>query len=317
MSQDSAEHYIQEAQEAIKTSLFKWTPDYLTAGMYLEKAAHAYELALNTTLAIKYYLEAASCQEKADLPLSAAKSLEKYITLSFANETSMSEENIAQTFHQIKRMETFYNSEGNTSQLLSSLENISKSILQSSCFQNKTLNPLLVNKVHDIFQSCLKKLPKLQKKAFHLQILNQALVFYIVTKEYSEAMSVLQLSVDIYKNLGLDGKVHLSYLSLVILCVERNDYVAAESFFNKGINEKGFLNSSECTAAEKYLRSVKNGDDEILGEVHKMPVLSSLNKQVEKLIRQRKVQVESRNEPGSVLSPQKVAANEEDLGFLC
>lgn len=63
-SLDEAEKFYKKGEEAIKTGVFKWSPDYLLGCSNFEKAAKAFRDAGLKDKAVQAYLKYSLCSEK-------------------------------------------------------------------------------------------------------------------------------------------------------------------------------------------------------------------------------------------------------------
>ncbi len=59
-----AEKAFKKGESALKTGLFKWSPDYLGASMHFEKASKGFKEAGERQKALQAFLRLADCSEK-------------------------------------------------------------------------------------------------------------------------------------------------------------------------------------------------------------------------------------------------------------
>ena len=70
--QEADESY-KKGQAAVKTTMFKWTPDHLGASLHFETAAKLYKELGNVNMAMDSYVKYATSSEKIDMPSCAAE----------------------------------------------------------------------------------------------------------------------------------------------------------------------------------------------------------------------------------------------------
>ena len=70
-----AEKAYKKGESALKTGLFKWSPDYLGASMHFDKASKGFKEAGERQKALKAFLKLSECSEKLNENWSVGESL--------------------------------------------------------------------------------------------------------------------------------------------------------------------------------------------------------------------------------------------------
>ena len=77
-----AEENIKQAQKYLKTSMFKWNPDYDSAGDAYSRATTAYKVAGNKEKSIECFDKACDCYKQMRTLFQAARMLDQAVLLS-------------------------------------------------------------------------------------------------------------------------------------------------------------------------------------------------------------------------------------------
>ena len=110
--------------------------------------------------------------------------------------------------------------------------------------------------------------------------------FLVSKRKWKAALAFTERMVSLYKEIKQPSNVYKMYLSIVVLNLARNDYVAAKGELDKHFNDTGYLKSAECEAAEEILIAWKNCDDVAVEELlRKKAAFKYLDREIGKLAR--------------------------------
>ena len=96
-----AEKAFKKGEAAIKTGIFRWSPDYMEACMQFDKASKAFKTAGDKKRAVEAYLKMAECSEKQNENWSAGESLVEAAFLEKDKERSLEYLHRAQNFYKM------------------------------------------------------------------------------------------------------------------------------------------------------------------------------------------------------------------------
>uniref|UniRef100_A0A7S3V1A7 Gamma-soluble NSF attachment protein n=1 Tax=Aplanochytrium stocchinoi TaxID=215587 RepID=A0A7S3V1A7_9STRA len=295
--EDPQEEY-RKAQHALKTSLFQWTPDWLSASHHFDHAGKGFKLKQQYDEAIQSYTEAAKAHLKADQSTSAAKSYEEIADILVKRNVDNAKIDkvtigaICEAFENASRILT----EDSDLQRASNIElkaakafekiysKVAENTNSIGADSDTILEILKVTTLKQFMSAC-EKIVRSEKAAFVFDAFPACLGFCLRIGDYNRGIDMLNRMIKIYSGMNQKHRLHQCYLSLVIVHLKRNDAVAARNLFSENLNDTDYLRSSECEAAENVIRAWEARDEEAVNKSVKNHAINSLDRQVVLLAR--------------------------------
>ena len=226
------------AEGALKTSLFgNWKADYDSAAHHYEKAGQLFKLGKSFSESKSCYLEAAKCYGSGRVLFSAGKCHEAVSVC--CKELSSFEE----ALHHIERAGDYYTQNGTPSTAISCYTKGAEGIADKL--------PLEAGQLY-------LRAGELERDNEHpreaIKCFRGAQKTFARGKMYGECMTSVQLSRDMYEELGNCEQVRKCNMSLVILHLARGDSVAARQSVVGDVS----------LVADELIAAVDAGDDEAI-----------------------------------------------------
>ncbi|GBG27727.1 Gamma-soluble NSF attachment protein [Hondaea fermentalgiana] len=284
----AARKHAATAKSALKTSMFKWSPDYVSAAHAYEKAAISFKAAGEPAESAEAYEKAAEAHAKAENEAGAAKCWESAadIRLGFFRDQSKGIEGglaeakaAAALFGQAAMV---YREEGMAAQASSALTKKGQALADGAASlpeAHKERDPLLTEALQNMLAAC-EVLELHNKLVFSKDTYRNALNLVVKMRRWGDAIQVLSKMIPVYKDLNQTSGSHKLRLSAVIIHLQRNDLTAARAAFREGFDDADYLRSEECAAAEDLLRAWEALDVDEVRAVIARPVFTFLERQV-------------------------------------
>ncbi|RWS30009.1 hypothetical protein B4U80_02990 [Leptotrombidium deliense] len=251
---------------SLKTSMFKWKPDYDSAANAYQKAATAYKAAKLLDKCLDYNVKAGECFQKNRQYYSAAKCYEQVAMICGKEKNDW--ENAVKFFEKACAL---FREHGIPDTAALSLERGAK-MLQNPLPEKAAEFYLLAaevamieNKSHQAAEFC-----------------SNAARLFLKLKKYEDAIDALN------KQLGLLSEAESSrpcgrlVVCLVLVHLTREDFVAAQKAFNDG---KCYVEDDEIYTMTQLLNGFDNMDSKQIISALDHPFIKSLDNEVTKLAR--------------------------------
>lgn len=248
---------IQEAEKYLKTSFFKWSPDFDSAADKYQKAAVCFKVAKSYERAKDAYIKAAECHEKSGQLFHAGKSLTE------AANISCESKNYQETVQLMERSCLLYREYGTPDTACINLVMTAKKI--------EWTEPLIAKELFEKAADIAENEEKIREAAGHLSNASRLLT---KSKKYFEAVVVLKRQVELFEKVENYPAIFNLVLCVVIVHLTEGDAIAAENAYHKAFEYPGFGNSDAAEALESILDAYKNGDDDALKSMTSKPVIT-------------------------------------------
>ena len=279
------------AQAALKTSVFKWSPDYISAAHYFDKAGEKFNLRGDKAKALQAYSNAADAHSKAKQPMSAAKSLHHVAELNLAEQKGSNSVETYARFKQayqgmMSQIAVIYGEDGSAQRAAAvefeaakGFEEVGQGLSDAKAKADANECAL------GFYSKCIHKLVHSDRAVFSVDAFPAAVGFCVKTKQFAKALEFLEETVKIYIKLNQTRRKYQCYLTGVVIHLARNDIVAARNAFSSHFDDTDYLKSRECEAAESLLTACENRDEEEIEKIVKGHVVNALNPPIAALAR--------------------------------
>uniref|UniRef100_A0A7S2S7I3 Gamma-soluble NSF attachment protein n=1 Tax=Mucochytrium quahogii TaxID=96639 RepID=A0A7S2S7I3_9STRA len=277
-----------QGEEALKTSMFKWSPDYISAAHAFGKAATSFKVAREFDLCVNACERAAQAHAKAGSDLGAAKCWEQAgdVLLQKSKDNSTK---IEDTVNDAERAAGFYGQAcllyreaADNGKAASCLNNKARALSEAAenlPRDNKRREELLNQALEGFLSSC-EIMEMCGRLAFSVDTFRHTLNFVVKLERWKDAIMVMKKMIPVYESLKQSGGLYKLRLSMVIINLRRNDAIAARNSFREGFDDAGYLRSDECAAAEDLLNAWEKEDIEAIQGVLKRQVFHFLERQI-------------------------------------
>mmetsp|Transcript_7053 Transcript_7053/g.14163 ORF Transcript_7053/g.14163 Transcript_7053/m.14163 type:complete len:489 (-) Transcript_7053:69-1535(-) len=284
----AARKHMTAAKGALKTSLFKWSPDYISAAHLYEKAAVSFKAAGDPEQAGDAYKCAAEANSKGDNENAAAKcwesAAEMHLSI-FRNQSKGIEGGLQQArtaADYYSQAVMIYRESGAASQASTALSKKGQVLADAAATlpeAHKKRDALLTEALECLMTSC-EILEIANKLVFSKDTYRNTFNLVVRMRRWSDALQVLNKMIPVYKELNQTAGGFKLRLSAVIIQLQRNDLTAAKASFREGFDDTAYLSSDECAAAEDLLRAWEDMDEDAVRKVIARPVFQFLEREV-------------------------------------
>ena len=206
-----AEDHIKQAEKYLKTSMFKWNPDFDSAGDCYSKAATAYKVGGNKEKAIECFDKAVNCYKEIRTLFQAARMLEQAVLL------SRDLNKLDDVVQYAERGALLYRQDGSNETAAQLLEKAAK-IVEGS-------NPEKAIGLYEKASETVGVEDRPHEAAGHL---DKAARLQVRCKKFEESVDTLHKSLNIYVGIGGNSAAAgRSAAGLVMVQLMRGDHIAA------------------------------------------------------------------------------------------
>ena len=248
---------IQEAEKHLKTSFFKWSPDYDSAADKYQKAAICFKVARSYDRAKEAYIKTAECHEKHGQLFHAGKALTEAANL------SCEAKNYKETIQFMERACQLYREHGTPDTACINLVTIAKKI--------EIAEPLSAMELFEKAADIAENDEKIREAASHL---NNASRLLAKTKKFPQAISIMKRQIELYEKVENHGMIFNLVLCVVLVHLTEGDTIAAENMYHKAFEYPGFGASDAAEAIERILEAYKSGDNDGLKAVTSKAIIT-------------------------------------------
>ncbi|XP_065641648.1 gamma-soluble NSF attachment protein isoform X2 [Hydra vulgaris] len=265
-SMQKALNHVKEAEKALKTSLFKWTPDFDTAANEYTKAATSFKSASSMEQAKECYIKAADMHEKLNSLLVQAAGI--------ANELKQS--NI--TIELMERACILYQQHG-------ALDTAALTLVKAG----KMCESTLPNKAVEFFIKASELCENEGKLRDASDYINQAIRIQVKQKLFFESTNLMKRRLEIIEAIKDPSMAYSVILCMVIVFLTEGDFVAANNSLIEGFNIEGFGLSDEAKYSENLIKSFQDGDKEMLKFTQNQATVTHLDVEIARLAKLLKI----------------------------
>lgn len=264
---------MSEAEQAMKTSLLKWKPDYDSAAVAYGKAATSFKNAKSLEKAKDCQLKAAECHRKNGDRFHAGKSLEQAALicrdLKDFDKTADFGEEAAQNFR-----------EGNVPDTaVHTLDKIAK-----------TVEVYAPSRAVQLYLKAAEIVDNEERSRQAIEYYGKAARLLVRQQQYEEALRIIGREIDAHLSIEAYTYVYklVSVRTLIHLTI--GDYLTAERECRKGLsNYPGFGDSEEAVITEQLLEAYDQGDKDSATQILNGQKFKYLDNEYAKLARNLRV----------------------------
>jgi len=285
------DNLMKEGDKLITKTVFRWKPDWDTAGPIFDRAGNAYKNAQNHYGAREAFKKAAKCFLQSDLEFLGAKNLES---------ASMMSKEMKDDDEAIKLIEesvTHYRVTGNADKAAELLIKAARWVEGDDA-----------EKAIEFCKTAIEVYEVDEKEHFSGNAYKYAIGLCLKNGRIEQALKFISKQADIHGKLNHESDEFKSWLSILIIHLSRDDYAAAEKSFQDYVCTAGFATSAEGRSAAEILDAFEKRNQEALKKALSKQVFTFLDNEVAKLAKKLTVT----GVPASPSTNQK----DEDLNSL-
>jgi len=260
------DNLMKEGDKLITKTLFRWKPDWDTAGPIFERAGNAYKNAQNHYGSKEAFKKAAKCFIQSELEFLAAKSLESAGLM--AKEMKEDDEAI----QLMEESVTHYRVTGNGDK--------AAELLIKSARWLEASDP---DKALEFCKNSIEVFEVDEKDQFSGNAYKYAIGLALKQGKIDQGLRFISKQADIHGKLNHESDEFKSWLSILILHLSRDDYAAAEKAFQDYAITSGFVTSSEGRAAAELMDAYEKRNNEALKKCVAKQVFTFLDNEVAKI----------------------------------
>ena len=258
--------HIKEAEKYLKTSFFKWSPDYDSAADRYQKAATCFKVARSYDKAKDAFIKTAECHEKNNQLFHAAKSLTE------AGNISIESKIFDEALKLMDKASVLYRENGTPDTACISLVTTAKKI--------EFTEPLKAMELYEKAAVIAEDGDNIREAAGHL---NNASRLLVKSKQYRKAVDIVKRQIELYTKVDNYPSIFNLVLGLVLLYLTEKNLVAAENCYQNSFEYQGFGASDSAEAIEQLIEAYTNGDDAAMKTITSKPIISCQDTEFAKL----------------------------------
>ena len=228
-----AEDHIKQAEKYLKTSMFKWNPDFDSAGDCYSRAATAYKVGGNKEKAVECLDKACNCYKEIRTLFQAARMLDQAVLL------SRDLNKMDDVVQYAERGALLFRQDGSNETAGQLLEKAAK-IVEGSCPE----------KAIGLYEKASETVGVEDRPREAADYLSRAAKLQVRCKKFEESVESLQKSLNIYVGIGgNNAAAGRSAAGLVMVQLMRGDHIAAM----RGYDTYGAFCDGETGQAMRYV----------------------------------------------------------------
>ncbi|EGD74116.1 hypothetical protein PTSG_06126 [Salpingoeca rosetta] len=265
--------HLEAGEKALKTSMFKWTPEYDIAAGEFEKAGLNFKIAKDYKNAVHAYRRAAECHAHpkcSSTPFHAGKALESAASCA----KDMKDPKLS--IELIKESAQNYRLTGKNLSACSVLEKAAQ-----QCEQQKDFTDAM-----ELYKDIVELFEEEGKQRQSKRPLERAIACAVKAQDYQAASQLLERQSKLLLETATIAFAYQSGLSQVVVALHTGDFVKADRVFNTCASElNGFGSSEEGRLASQLLEAFESGDGLELDSIKSNTIFKFLIPEVSSLAR--------------------------------
>lgn len=264
-----AEQQIKEADKLSTKTLLRWKPDWEAASVLYEKAGTNFKNAKSYEKAKDAFKKASNAQYQMDLVHTAAKHLET--AAGMAKELKQVEEGA--TLYE--KASLLYRENGSG---FNAAENLAKAA--------KLIEPANVDKAMEYLKQACEVFELEDKEHYSGDTFKIAISLFLRNKKYADCVELMKNQSRIFTKLNQLHDLHKGYLSIIVIHLYCDDFVAANNLYSQYCEEAPqFMQSQEGVAAGELLDAFEKRNADFLKAVTNKQLFTFLDNQITKIAR--------------------------------
>lgn len=262
---DEGNECIRQAEKCLKTSMFKWNPDYDGAANEYSKAATCFKTVKSYEQCKDSLMKAADCYAKNRSYFSAAKSYEQ------AALVCKEMEDYPTVVHLIQRACQLFREHGTPDTAAITLDK-----------GGKMVETKLPERAIDLYSKAAEVAMLEDRPRQAAEYVGKAGRLLLKLRRYDEAVEMLKMEYQYDLEGDNQPAAGRLVLALVIVHLIRDDYVAANKMFKDG---GGYVEREECGILGNLLDGYDQGDAELMYHALNHPFIKHMDVEYAKLAR--------------------------------
>ncbi|KAF0703836.1 hypothetical protein AaE_015229 [Aphanomyces astaci] len=279
-----AEENLHKAEKHLKTTMFRWSADYMSATPYLEKAAEGFRAGQDFARASSTYVRLAEIQHKNQATFRAAMHMETAAKLHL--QYAPKQPGAAKEYYQTAA--AYY---GETGELGKAAEMLLKGAAALEEVGYTDVEKMYVHTRHRYTRS-QEQLSLIQqhddipdKPHFAVDVFRKSASFFLKRKAYDDVVANYAKQILLFQAIDQKENMYKAFVSIVVLHLAKPDVVAADQAYMRHLQDDGYLHTDECALSEDLIGAFKRGDEEQLKVVLKKPHWQYLDTPIGRLAR--------------------------------
>ncbi|XP_030831412.1 gamma-soluble NSF attachment protein [Strongylocentrotus purpuratus] len=284
-----AKEHIAAAEKSLKTSFFKWKPDFGSAAHEYEQAAVCFKNAKQPLEAKRAYINAAGAHRNNDALFHAAKQYEQAAFL------MRDQKDWGEVMGLFDKAASLYSEHGTPDTAAICLEKAAKMM--------ETVNPRMSL---EFFQKACDVVELEDRPRQIVDYLGKSARILVRIQDYDEASKVLSKERDLRHDLGDIDATNRTVSALVLVHLKRGDYVAADKMCGIAMGS-GYAESDVASALACLLDAYDKQDEDTFHQMLNLPLFRYMDNDYVKLARSLRL-------PGGSRPKQKAVAPMGEMG---
>ncbi|ETV73255.1 hypothetical protein H257_11796 [Aphanomyces astaci] len=265
-----AEENLHKAEKHLKTTMFRWSADYMSATPYLEKAAEGFRAGQDFARASSTYVRLAEIQHKNQATFRAAMHMETAAKLHL--QYAPKQPGAAKEYYQTAA--AYY---GETGELGKAAEMLLKGAA--------ALEEVGYTDVEKMYLEACDLMEAQDKPHFAVDVFRKSASFFLKRKAYDDVVANYAKQILLFQAIDQKENMYKAFVSIVVLHLAKPDVVAADQAYMRHLQDDGYLHTDECALSEDLIGAFKRGDEEQLKVVLKKPHWQYLDTPIGRLAR--------------------------------
>ncbi|PIK40013.1 putative gamma-soluble NSF attachment protein [Apostichopus japonicus] len=261
-----AKEHIAQAEKSLKTSFFKWQPDYDSAAYAYEKAGVCLRNAKKVKEAKEIYVKAAEAHRNNKGYYHAAKNYEQAAML------LKEQKEFEEAVHFMKLAAKLYRENGTPDTAALTLEKTAKFV--------EAVN---MDAAIDLYLEAVDVVMIEDRPRQAAQSMAAAARLLVRQKKYDKAIETIQKERDLYFEAENWSSIHRAVLLMVLVHLARSDEVAADKVVHASLRYEGFTDSESGAVLEQLLKAIDEQDGEQTSKILSLPLFKYLDNDYAKL----------------------------------
>ncbi|XP_041455606.1 gamma-soluble NSF attachment protein-like [Lytechinus variegatus] len=255
-----AKEHIAAAEKSLKTSFFKWKPDFGSAAHEYEQAAICLKNAKQPLEAKRAYINAAGAHRNNDALFHAAK---QYEHAAFIMRDLKDWGEVMGLF---EKAASLYTEHGTPDTAAICLEKAAKMM--------ETVNPRMSL---ELYQKACDVVELEDRPRQIVDFLGKSARILIKIQDYDEASKILSRERDLRRDLGDIDATNRTVSALVLVHLKRGDYVAADKICNMAMGFEGYAESDVASALACLLDAYDKQDEDTFHQILNLPLFKYMD----------------------------------------
>eukprot|EP01027_Heterolobosea_sp_BB2_P008439 GEZU01012523.1.p1 GENE.GEZU01012523.1~~GEZU01012523.1.p1 ORF type:complete len:314 (-),score=131.02 GEZU01012523.1:403-1344(-) len=270
-----ADELFKEAKKLSTKSLFRWKPEYDQAATKYEKAGNLYKHSKENAKAVEAFLKASECHYLAENVYLAGKELET------AGNICRDDKDNARACELYRKAAEIFLEDG-------------KPDKAASLFTSAARIAEDVDKAVELYKRAIDVFVDEEKYVMSGDAFRTFNAFLLRNGRIVDAIENIKKQIKAFEALDQPHNVWKAYLSIIVLHLYNNDWVAADNEMSNFIQNEGFARTIERELADRLLDAYDQRDSEELEKTIKEQHFTFLENEVGKLALKLRVLGEKR-----------------------